>query len=115
LRKHFAGLLGHHARGVPVGPVRVGLPDALLVLAVGGRLLATGRQGELQIKLVAGPTYGPDAVRPVPIGSLARTQELLTPGDDTPSGVPEESHFQLREYGLAVRQESVQKYQSKSA
>jgi hypothetical protein len=36
-------------------------------------------------------------------------------GDNTPSAVPEESHFQLREYGLAVRQESVQKYQSKSA
>jgi hypothetical protein len=32
----FAGLLRHYVRGVPVWPVRVGLPDALLVLAVGG-------------------------------------------------------------------------------
>ncbi len=30
-------LLGHHVPGVPVGPVRVGLADALLVFAVGGR------------------------------------------------------------------------------
>jgi hypothetical protein len=36
-------------------------------------------------------------------------------GDDAPSAVPEESHFQLRECGLAVRQESVQNYQSQSA
>ena len=37
VRQLRAGLLGHHVRGVPVGPVRVGLAGALLVLAVGGR------------------------------------------------------------------------------
>jgi hypothetical protein len=36
LRQLFAGLLRHHVRGVPVAPVRVALPGALLVLAVGG-------------------------------------------------------------------------------
>ena len=37
LRRQFpAGLLRHHVRGVPVGPVLVALPGALLVLAVGG-------------------------------------------------------------------------------
>ena len=35
-RQLRAGLLRHHVRGVPVGPVRVSLPGALLVLAVGG-------------------------------------------------------------------------------
>ena len=30
------GVLRHHVRGVPVGPVRVALPGALLVFAVGG-------------------------------------------------------------------------------
>ena len=36
-RELSAGLLRHHVRGVPVGPVLVALPDAFLVLAVGGR------------------------------------------------------------------------------
>jgi len=36
-RQLSAGLLGHHVRGVPVGPVLVALPGAFLVLAVGGR------------------------------------------------------------------------------
>src|SRR5690349_19264336 len=34
-RQLFAGLLRHHVGGVPVGPVCIALPDALLVLAVG--------------------------------------------------------------------------------
>jgi hypothetical protein len=36
LRQFGAGLLRRHVRGVPVGPVRVALPGAFLVLAVGG-------------------------------------------------------------------------------
>src|SRR5580704_18364066 len=36
LRQLFAGLLRHHVGGVPVWPIRVALPRALLVLAVGG-------------------------------------------------------------------------------
>src|SRR5271155_1057247 len=36
LRRLFAGLLRHHVRGVPIGPVLVALPGAFLVLAVGG-------------------------------------------------------------------------------
>ena len=36
VRQLLPGLLAHHVRGVPVGPVRVALPDPLLVLAVGG-------------------------------------------------------------------------------
>jgi len=32
----LAGLLSHHVGGVPVWPIRVAVPDALLVLAVGG-------------------------------------------------------------------------------
>ena len=36
LRQLFARLLAHHVLGVPIWPVRVGLPDALLVLAVRG-------------------------------------------------------------------------------
>jgi hypothetical protein len=36
-RQFLAGLLAHHVLGVPIWPVRVGLPDALLVLAVRGR------------------------------------------------------------------------------
>ncbi|MEY2538895.1 MAG: hypothetical protein QOG67_2635, partial [Verrucomicrobiota bacterium] len=37
LRQLFARLLAHQVLGVPIWPVRVGLPDALLVLAVRGR------------------------------------------------------------------------------
>ncbi|MGC1297865.1 MAG: hypothetical protein WA869_22770 [Alloacidobacterium sp.] len=37
LRQLFARLLAHHVLGVPIWPVRVGLPDALLVLDVRGR------------------------------------------------------------------------------
>jgi hypothetical protein len=36
LRQLFAGLLAHHILGVPVGPVRISLAGALLVLPVGG-------------------------------------------------------------------------------
>src|SRR5689334_25394152 len=36
LRQLGPGLLRHHVRRVPRGPVRVALPSALLVLAVGG-------------------------------------------------------------------------------
>jgi hypothetical protein len=35
LRQRIAGLLRHHVSGVPLRPVGVALPDALLVLAVG--------------------------------------------------------------------------------
>src|SRR5271155_4642087 len=52
LRQLFAGLLGHHVGGVPVWPVRVALPNALLVLAVSGprapkraRQVACGAEG----------------------------------------------------------------------
>src|SRR6185295_7461938 len=34
-RKRCADLLRHHVRGVPVGPIRVGLTGELLVLTVG--------------------------------------------------------------------------------
>src|SRR6266436_9965050 len=37
LRQLFAGLLAHHVLGVPVRPVRVGLPRPRLVLPVRGR------------------------------------------------------------------------------
>ena len=36
MRQHFAGLLCNDVSGVPVGPVRVALPDAFFVLTVGG-------------------------------------------------------------------------------
>lgn len=36
LRQGFAGLLGDDVAGVPVGPVGIGVADALFVLAVGG-------------------------------------------------------------------------------
>jgi hypothetical protein len=52
LRQLFAGLLSHHVGGVPVWPIRIALPDALLVLAVGGlgapkraRHVACGAEG----------------------------------------------------------------------
>ena len=35
LRQFFAGLLRHHVRSVPLGPVLVALPGSLLMLAVG--------------------------------------------------------------------------------
>src|ERR1700689_4232794 len=51
-RQLFPGLLSHHVLGVPVRPVRVALPNALLVLAVSGlrtpkraRQVACGAQG----------------------------------------------------------------------
>ena len=36
-RQFCPGLLRHHVPGVPVGPVRIGRPDALFVLAMGDR------------------------------------------------------------------------------
>src|SRR5262245_21462446 len=35
-RRRLPVLLGHHVRAVPVGPVRIALPEPLLVLSVGG-------------------------------------------------------------------------------
>ena len=52
LRQLFAGLLRHHVRRVPVGPVRVALPSAFFVLPVvyemleGRRKTVDGRQQE---------------------------------------------------------------------
>jgi len=52
LRQLFAGLLSHHVGGVPVWPVCVALPNALLMLAVSGlrtpkcaRQVACGAEG----------------------------------------------------------------------
>jgi len=36
LRQLFGGLRRHHVRGIPLGPVLLALPSALLVLAVDG-------------------------------------------------------------------------------
>ena len=42
LGQRFAGLLGDHVGGVPVGPVFVAMAETFLVLAVGGFCAAKG-------------------------------------------------------------------------
>src|SRR5580658_3293617 len=61
LRQLFAGLLRHHVRGVPLGPVLIALPGALLVLAVGGR--RTPERARQIVRRSVGSLAGIDAPR----------------------------------------------------
>ena len=83
LRQLLAGLLRHHILGVPVGPVRVALAGALLVLAVGGlRTPKRARQIARGAERVAARSMRPGSrvvtscsSHPLPSGSLNVAKE----------------------------------------
>jgi hypothetical protein len=61
LRQLFAGLLAHHVLGIPVRPVRVGLPRPRLVLPVRGR--RTPKRARQIVRRREGRGRGVDATR----------------------------------------------------
>jgi hypothetical protein len=81
LRQLFARLLAHHVLGVPIWPVRVGLPDALRVLAVRGRNALA--RSFADAKVVVAESMRPASRcltscsnQPLPSGSVKETKEL---------------------------------------
>src|ERR1700733_11806672 len=61
LRQLFAGLLRDHVGGVPIWPVLIAMPEALLVLAVGG--LRTPKRAGKIARRGEGCRCGVDAAR----------------------------------------------------